>query len=109
MRTIPEIIVSTTAGAGNDGFVFTNFRWNYVSRKEITRRLALYLAGYAAEKVVFGEENVTTGAEEDIEKATSFITHMLKQCGMGKQIGSFHAKHPGTREYLDDFDGQLNK
>ena len=85
------------------------FKWKYISRKEITNRLALFLGGLAAEKIIFGEENITTGAEDDIEKATGFITEMLKQCGMGKLPAAYHAKDPQTRNYLHDEGSQLCK
>jgi hypothetical protein len=107
MRTMPEVIYSNTAQAGSGGFVYTKLKWKYISRKDIINRLALLLGGLAAEKVVFGEENITTGAEEDIEKATNFITTMLKQCGMGKLPAAYHAKDWNTRNYLHDKNGEL--
>ena len=108
LRTVPEVIFSNTAEVGSGGFVYTKFKWKYISRKEITNRLAHFLGGLSAEKVVFGEENITTGAEEDIEKATNFITKMLKQCGMGKLAVSYNAKSPETRLYLHDETNQLD-
>ncbi|MDW7693026.1 hypothetical protein R9C00_10150 [Flammeovirgaceae bacterium SG7u.111] len=108
LHTVPEVVFSNTAEAGTGGFVYTKFKWKYVSRKEITARLALFLAGYVAEKIIFGEENVTTGAEQDIEKATNFITEMVKLSGMGKNVGAYHEKHPSTREFLHDYTNSLN-
>jgi hypothetical protein len=107
LHTVPEVIFSNSAEAGTDGFVYTKFKWKYISRKEITNRLALFLGGLAAEKIIFGQENITTGAEEDIEKATSFITEMLKQCGMGKLPVAYQAKHPNTRNYVHDEGGAI--
>jgi Peptidase family M41/C-terminal, D2-small domain, of ClpB protein len=102
LHTVPEVIYSNSAESGSAGFVHTKFKWKYISKKEIINRLALYLAGYAAEKLVFGEENITTGASDDIEKATSFILEMLKQCGMGKIPAAFHSKGFETRSFLHD-------
>jgi ATP-dependent Zn protease len=70
LKTVPEVIFSNTADIDSSGYVYTKFKWEYISKKEIKKRLAFYLAGYCAEKVIFGEENVTTGSEKDIEKAT---------------------------------------
>ncbi|KPP98479.1 MAG: cell division protease FtsH [Bacteroidetes bacterium HLUCCA01] len=109
LHTVPEVIFSNSAEVGTGGFVYTKFKWKYISRKEITNRLALFLGGLAAEKIIFGEENITTGAEDDIEKATGFITEMLKQCGMGKLPAAYHAKDPQTRNYLHDEGSQLCK
>lgn len=108
LRTLPEVIISNTVGTETGGFIFTKFKWNYISRKEILNRLALLLAGHVAENIIFGEENVTTGAEEDIDRATGFITAMLKQCGMGKLPVAYDAEHPNTRNYVYDSVGVLN-
>ena len=109
LNTVPEVVFSNAVEVGIGGFVFAKFKWNYVSKKEITKRLALFLGGLAAEKIVFGEENVTTSAETDIENATEFITKMLKQCGMGKMPASYHAEDTVTRHYLYDFSDELSK
>ncbi|MDA3905142.1 MAG: hypothetical protein PF484_03615 [Bacteroidales bacterium] len=102
LRTLPEVVFSNTAEDGNAGFVYSKLKWKYISRKEIQNRLALFLAGYVAEKIIFGEENVTTGAEGDIEKATEFASDMLKKCGMGSFLASYHTKDLMTRLYLHD-------
>ncbi|PLX13385.1 MAG: hypothetical protein C0594_01275 [Marinilabiliales bacterium] len=82
LDTIPEIIHSRTSDHGTNGFVYTKFKWKYLSKKEIIARGALFLAGIEAEKLVFGEENITVGSEDDIYKATSFFTSMVKHNGM---------------------------
>ncbi|GHB49475.1 hypothetical protein [Mongoliitalea lutea] len=109
LRTIPEVVVSTSAEVGTGGFVHTKFKWKYISKKEIINRLALFLGGYVAERLVFGEENLTTGAENDIKKATVFITGMLKEAGMGDVPGTFDAKGVETKYYLHDEANKLNQ
>ena len=109
LHTVPEVIFSNTAKAGSGGFVYTKFKWKYISKKEIKCRLAMFLGGYVAEKIVFGEENITTGAEEDIEKATNFIAEMLKQCGMGNLTAAYNAKAPETRFYMHDETNKLDE
>ena len=108
LKTIPEVIFSTTAEVENQGFVYTKFKWKYISRKEILSRLAMYLAGFVAEKIVFGEENVTTGAESDIKEATQFIAVMLKECGMGELPALYQVKHHETNNYLHDENNRIN-
>jgi cell division protease FtsH len=108
LKIIPEVIFSTTAEVENQGFVYTKFKWKYISRKEILSRLSMYLAGFVAEKIVFGEENVTTGAESDIKEATQFIAVMLKECGMGELPASYQVKHHETNNYLHDENNSIN-
>jgi len=45
------------------------------------------LAGRAAEELIFGEENVTTGASNDLEKATETILNMVRRFGMNPKSG----------------------
>ena len=45
------------------------------------------LAGRAAEELIFGEDNITTGASNDIEKATQIIRDYVVKYGMSKTLG----------------------
>ena len=108
LRTIPDVIFSNTAGVNGGGFVVIDNKWDYISKKEMAKRLAVLLAGLAAEKTIFGDDNVTSGASEDIEKATEFITTMLKQSGFGDVPAAYHTKHHNTRFYLHDINNTIN-
>lgn len=52
----------------------------------------MMLGDYVAEKIIFGEERVTAGAESDIKKATDFLGTMFKNAGMGSIQGYFCSK-----------------
>jgi cell division protease FtsH len=84
MKTIPDVVYSITTDADNQGFVYTSFPWEYISRKELIPRVAMMLGGYVAEELIFGKENLTSGATSDIEKATEFLSAMFKNNGMGQ-------------------------
>lgn len=83
MKTVPEVVFSVTADSNSDGFVLTRPEWNYISKKEIINRLAVLLGGFVAERITFGEENVTIGSRSDLSKATQLATYVLYACGMG--------------------------
>lgn len=108
LGTVPEYILTTSAESGKGGLVSVNLKWDFISRSEILSRLAFFLGGFAAEKIVFGEANMTTGAEDDIDRATNFAMEMLKKCGMGELPASYHAEHPETRLYLVDSERKLD-
>ncbi len=55
------------------------------SRQELDDMLVSLLGGRAAEQIVFG--NVTTGAENDIEKATAIAKAMVTKYGMSSRFG----------------------
>jgi len=55
------------------------------SRRELEEMVVGYLGGRAAEEIVFGD--VTTGAANDIEKATGICRSMVTQYGMSDKFG----------------------
>ena len=55
------------------------------TKTELAAMLVGFLAGRAAEEIVFG--NVTTGASNDIEKATQIARAMITQYGMSDKFG----------------------
>tara|TARA_R110002111_G_scaffold108261_3_gene166932 strand:+ start:17 stop:1447 length:1431 start_codon:yes stop_codon:yes gene_type:complete len=109
LNTIPELIYSKTADAKSGGFVHTSFKWKYISKKEILSRTAFYLGGIIAERIIFGEENITNGSESDIEKATTFVTRMLKESGMGELPANYQVADATTNNNLFDFDKKVNQ
>ena len=56
-----------------------------MSKDELLARLVTFLGGRAAEEIVF--DTVTTGASNDIEKATSVARAMITQYGMSEKFG----------------------
>lgn len=89
MKTIPEVVFSVTADSNSDGFVLARPEWNYISKKEIINRLAVLLGGIVAERIIFGEENVTIGSTSDLSKATQLATYVLYVAGMGDTRAAF--------------------
>lgn len=69
-----------------------------MSKEELSTRLIMLLAGRAAEELVFG--SVTTGASNDIEKATSIARAMVTQYGMSEKFGLMGLESIEDR-YLD--------
>ena len=104
MNTLPNIVHSITANAGSSGSTQINFNWDYVSKKEILNRVAVMLGGFVAEQVVFGKDNLTTGSESDIKKATKFVTDMIKDSGMGDLPAQFHNQDFQTKYHVYDDD-----
>lgn len=68
------------------------------SRDELLVELRTMLGGRAAEQTVFGIE--TTGASNDIERATDLARKMVMQYGMSDRIGLIALTTKGN-EYLD--------
>ena len=69
------------------------------TEKEIRAMLVEFVAGRAAEELVFN--TVTTGAANDIEKATKVARAMVTQYGMSEKFGLAQLESPAA-QFLDD-------
>ena len=69
-----------------------------MSKKNLQNRIAVLLAGRAAEQLIFGE--VTTGAADDLIKATDIARAMVTQYGMSDDIGLLSIDAPKS-QFLD--------
>jgi len=58
-----------------------------VSLKQLESQLASLFGGRVAEELVFGPENVTTGASNDIERATTIARNMTTKWGLTQALG----------------------
>ena len=57
------------------------------SKDYLLANLAMLYGGRAAEELIFGAEKITTGAGNDIERATAMARRMVTQFGMSDLIG----------------------
>mgnify|MGYP002764344409 FL=1 len=69
------------------------------SKEELTVELETLLGGRAAEQLVFGVQ--TTGAANDIERATNIARNMITRFGMSDKFGLM-ALSTVNSQYLDD-------
>ncbi len=104
MKTIPDVVFSVTADSKSDGFVLSRPEWNYISKKDVINRLAVLLGGLVAERIIFGDENVTIGSSSDLSKATQLATHVFYACGMGEVKAAFSNEHMNNATPLVIFD-----
>ena len=58
-----------------------------VSRKQLDSQMASLYGGRVAEELVFGVENVTTGASNDIERATQIARNIVTRWGLSGALG----------------------
>ncbi|TCO79383.1 ATP-dependent metallopeptidase FtsH/Yme1/Tma family protein [Marinisporobacter balticus] len=96
-------IIPSTKGAGGFSMNIPPDKM-YRTKKDMIHSVKIALAGRVAEELIFGEENITTGASNDIEKATQTIVSMIKQFGMNKKIGmlNYDILHGHSQGSVDD-------
>jgi cell division protease FtsH len=72
----------------------------YLLRKtELLNRIASLLGGRAAEEVVFGD--ISTGAHNDLARATDIARSMVKEYGMSGQVGQIYFARGKRSPFLD--------
>ena len=77
----------------------------YHKKKDMENSIRIALAGRASEELVFGEANVTTGAANDLEKATDTLLNMIRRFGMNSRSGLLNYDvlyNNGFRQVQDD-------
>jgi len=79
-------IIPSTKGAGGFSMNIPPDRM-YFKKVDMENSIRIALAGRAAEEIIFGEENITTGASNDIERATEILLNMVRRFGMKQQTG----------------------
>lgn len=59
----------------------------YYSKKDMRSQVMVSLGGRAAEEIIFGQDEITTGASNDIEKATNILNDYVHKYGMSENLG----------------------
>jgi cell division protease FtsH len=66
-----------------------------MSEPELRDRIAVLLGGRSAEEIVFGF--ATTGAQDDLRKATEIARRMVMEFGMSEAVGPINISTDGSR------------
>jgi len=69
-----------------------------LKKSELLERLDVLLGGRVAEEIVFGD--TSTGAQNDLQKATDMARHMITQYGMSERLGLATFEEPRSA-FLD--------
>jgi cell division protease FtsH len=69
-----------------------------VTRSELVDELAMLLAGRTAEELIFSDP--TTGAQNDIERATAIARQMVTEFGMSEALGPVRFGQPQGEVFL---------
>lgn len=70
----------------------------FQSQRQLKANIQVLLAGRVAEELIFGENEITTGASNDIQKASSLILDYINKFGMDSDLGLFNIEALGERQ-----------
>ncbi|TVU12542.1 hypothetical protein EJB05_46193, partial [Eragrostis curvula] len=70
------------------------------SRSYLENQMAVALGGRVAEEVIFGQENVTTGASSDFMQVSRVARQMVERFGFSKKIGQIAIGGGGGNPFL---------
>lgn len=80
-KIIRVSVIPTSKGAG--GYTLsTPGTEEVMTKRKIRNHLCVLMAGRASEEVFFGRDNITAGAQNDIEKVTSLALDYVSKYGM---------------------------
>jgi ATP-dependent metalloprotease len=77
-----------------------------LTRAQLLARMDVAMGGRVAEELVFGHDNITTGAASDFQQATAIARAMVTQYGMSEKLGplsidDIEAVSPSVRDIVD--------
>ena len=106
---VHQISVIPTGGAGGYTIHRPNEDRSYGSRNDMKNEIVVLLGGRMAEKLVL--EDISTGASNDIQRATSIARSMVTRYGMSDRLGPlvYGSEHNSDEVFLGrDFNSQKN-
>ena len=70
-----------------------------MTKNELLNKIAVCLGGRAAEELHFGD--ISTGAHNDISRATDIARSMVKEYGMSKELGQIYFERERQQKFFD--------
>ncbi len=83
---VHQITIIPRGGAGGMTISLPQEDKSYQSKKELTEQVAVCLGGRVAEELMLGD--ISTGASNDLERATAIARAMVTKYGMSEKLGT---------------------
>ena len=89
-------------------------------KNQLLDRITMILGGRVAEEIIYGKDNITTGASNDLEKVSSLAKSMVTTYGMSEKMGNlaygkeqehvFMGRNFGnTRDFSEEIAADIDK
>lgn len=86
MGIAPSLIKIGIRSGQHAGFVDLRPEQNYITKQVLFENLVIKLAGFMAERIHFGRENMSAGATSDLNSAIDVADHYIHQFGFGATL-----------------------
>lgn len=86
-ETVHKVTIVPRGQAGGYAVMLPKEDRYIVTRPELFDRITGLLGGRVAEEIIFGKDNVSTGASNDFQRATAIAKSMITEYGMSNKIG----------------------
>ena len=96
---VEKITIIPRGNAGGYTMMLPKDETFLLSKKELYCKIVGYLGGRASEEILFGADNITTGASDDIAKATSIARKMVTELGMSP-LGAIKFEEETSNPFL---------
>lgn len=100
LKIIPALVISKTAGDNCEGFCLINFPEGILTKEILKKDIIISLGGFIAEKLIFGDENTSSGVYSDIENATELANKAIKYYAMGNDPIHISVASANSNEYF---------
>lgn len=105
-KVVEISIISRGRAGGYTMYEDCDDNLDYLSRKECIIKICSLLAGRAAEKIVLND--VSSGASNDLERATKLATLMVTKYGMSDVVGPMSLTDEEIMSLSKDFNNPIN-
>ncbi len=102
--TVRKVSIISRGYAGGYTLTLPREEKKFKTREEFVSDIATLMGGYCAEKLIFGE--VTTGASNDLQRASSIARSLVKEYGMSK-LGAITYGEVQGLEFTNDNFGEI--
>ncbi|HLR15984.1 MAG TPA: ATP-dependent zinc metalloprotease FtsH [Bacillota bacterium] len=98
--TVHKVTIVPRGQAGGYAVMLPKEDRYIITKPELFDKITGLLGGRVAEEVIFGEGEVSTGASNDFERATSIAHSMITEYGMSEKIGPLQFTSGGGEVFL---------
>ena len=100
-RMVPKKISCVSANDNAEGRTILNHPERTIyTKKYMLERIMIALGGFLAQKMIFGDENITSGVVSDLQEATNFALRCIKSYGMGSEPIAINVPSLKTNEFF---------